>query len=227
LVKNRDFTNNPFRPRTFWRAATVRPKRTGDISGTLRLHGERDMKKIGSLSIALFLLACTSAGPDVRYNFDKGVDFSKFKTYKWVTLQDPSALDGVWDAQIKNSVDSELAKKGLAKIDAESADVYVGYQAGTEKETQFRSYKTNWGYGSGWSPGHWYGNVAGVTAAQTSTIYIGQLAIDIYDSRNHSLAWRDVASKSIDPKATRGKQQRNVAKAVQALFKDYPPMLAP
>jgi len=185
------------------------------------------MKKIVSLSVLLFLLACTSGDPEVRYNFDKGVDFSKFKTYKWVTLQNPPALDGVWDAQIRNSVDTALARKGLAKIDADTADVYIGYQAGTDKETQFTSYKTNWGYGSGWAPGNWYGNVAGVTAAQTTTIYTGQLAIDVYDSSNHSLVWRGVASKSIDPKATRGKQQRNVAKAVQALLRNYPPALAP
>ena len=185
------------------------------------------MKKILPLAVLLFSLACTSVEPEVRYNFDKGVDFSKFKTYRWVTLNGAPSLDAVWDAQIKSSVDAEFVKKGLTKIDADSADVYVGYQAGTEKETQFTSYKTNLGYGSGWSPGNWYGNVGAVTAAQTSTIYVGQLAIDIYDSKNHILAWRGVASKSIDPNATRGKQQRNVAKAIQALFKNYPPARLP
>jgi len=185
------------------------------------------MKKIALLSTLLILLACTSTDPEVRYNFDKAVDFSKFKTYKWVTLQNPPALEGVWGAQIRDSVDAILAKKGLAKIDADSADLYVGYQAGTDKETQFTSYKTNWGYGSGWAPGNWYGNVAGVTSAQATTIYIGQLAIDIYDSTNHSLVWRGVASKTIDPKASRGKQQRNVAKAVRALLKNYPPAPTP
>jgi hypothetical protein len=192
-------------------------------SGTLQRRDGRDMKKIAPLSIVLFLLACTSADPEVRYNFDTRVDFSKLKTYKWVTLKDSPPLDGVWDAQIKASVDSELARKGLAKTEAESADIFIGYQAGTDKETQLKSYKTDWGYGSGWSPGSWYGNVGGATAVQTSTIYIGQLAIDIYDSKNRALAWRGVASKSIDPKASRGKQQKNVARAVQALLKNYPP----
>jgi len=185
------------------------------------------MNKIVPLSVVLFTLACTTVKPEVRYNFDKEVDFSKLKTYKWVILKDSPALDGTLDMQIKNSVDAELIKKGLAKTEADSADLYVGYQAGIDKETQFTSYKTDWGYGSGWSPGNWHGNVGGVTAAQTSTIYIGQLAIDIYNSKNHSLAWRGVVSKSVDPKATRGKQQKNLAKAVQALFKNYPPASVP
>ena len=185
------------------------------------------MKKILPLLVVLFSLACTSGEPDVRYNFDKEAEFTKFKSYRWVTLKDSPTLDGVWDEQIRKSVDSELGRKGLAKTDAETADIYVGYQAGTDKETQFTSYKTDWGYGAGWSAGNWHGNVAGMTAAQTTTIYIGQLAIDIYDSKNHSLAWRGVASKSIDPNATHGKQQKNVAKAVHALFKNYPPVRLP
>src|SRR5215468_7207831 len=104
------------------------------------------MKKILPLSVVLFFLACTSLEPEVSYNFDKEVKFSTFKTYRWVTLKDSPALDGVWDEQIRKSVDSELVRKGLAKTDAETADIYVGYQAGTDKETQFTSYKTDWGY---------------------------------------------------------------------------------
>jgi hypothetical protein len=33
------------------------------------------------------------------------------------------------DKQIIAAVDAELATKGLTKIDADSADLYVGYQA--------------------------------------------------------------------------------------------------
>jgi len=41
------------------------------------------MKKIVLFSIALFLLGVgTAVAQDVRYNFDKSKDFSKFKTYK-------------------------------------------------------------------------------------------------------------------------------------------------
>ena len=43
--------------------------------------------------------------------------------------------------QIKDAVDVELARKGLTKTDAENADLYLGYQLGTE--TQITSYKTD------------------------------------------------------------------------------------
>ena len=47
------------------------------------------MKKVSLLSVAtILLLASAAIGQDVRYNFDKSADFSKFKTYKWVPLKD-------------------------------------------------------------------------------------------------------------------------------------------
>jgi len=62
-----------------------------------------------------------------------------------------------------------------------------------------------------------------MTTGQTSTIYTGQLAVDMYDSANKDLVWRGVASKTLDPKAKPEKQQKNLAKAVTKLLKNYPP----
>jgi len=62
-----------------------------------------------------------------------------------------------------------------------------------------------------------------MTTGQTSTIYVGQLAVDMNDSKNHDLVWRGLVSKTIDPKAKPDKQQKNLAKAVAKLLKNYPP----
>lgn len=62
-----------------------------------------------------------------------------------------------------------------------------------------------------------------MTTGQTSTIYKGQLALDMYETDNHSLVWRGVASKTIDPKAKPEKRQKNLAKAAIKLLKNYPP----
>ena len=176
--------------------------------------------------VLLSLVACTKAGPDVVYNFDKAADFSKFRTYKWVPIKDAEKIGDFQDKQIKDAVDAELAKKGLAKTDAENADLYLGYQLGTQTATQFTAYKTDWGYGVGWARGSWYRGVGGMTTGQVSTLYFGQLALDMYNSMNHSLAWRGVASKTIDPKAKPAKQQKNLEKAVATLLKNYPPLPA-
>jgi len=162
-------------------------------------------------------------GQDIRYNFDKNTDFSKFKTYKWVAIKDAAKVNDILDGEIKAAIEKELAAKGLTKVDADPADLYMGYQAAVGEEKQFTSYGTDWGYGSGWYRGGWYGPSSTTTTGQTSTIYIGQLAIDMYDTKNHDLVWRGVASKTIDPKAKPDKQQKNITKAVSKLLKKYPP----
>ena len=171
----------------------------------------------------LLLIACKTAPLEVRYNFDRDADFSKFKTYKWVTLKDAAKIDVFRDRQVKDTVDAELARKKLTKTDAETADLYLGYQAGVDTQRQLTTYKTDWGYGSGWSKGGWYSGVGGMVTEQTSLIYVGQLAVDVYDATNHSLVWRGVASKTIDPNATPERQQKNLAKAIAKLLSNYPP----
>ena len=172
--------------------------------------------------LALMMLG-TAFGQDIRYNFDKNTDFSKFKTYKWVAIKDAAKVNDILDGEIKAAIEKELAAKGLTKVDADPADLYMGYQAAVGEEKQFTSYGTDWGYGSGWYRGGWYGPSSTTTTGQTSTIYIGQLAIDMYDTKNHDLVWRGVASKTIDPKAKPDKQQKNITKAVSKLLKKYPP----
>src|SRR5215469_12974669 len=78
-------------------------------------------------------------------------------------------------------------------------------------------------YGPGWYGGGWYGPTAGITTGQTSTIYTGQIDLDMYDAAKHELVWRGVASKTLDPKAKPEKRQKNLNKAVAKLMKNYPP----
>jgi hypothetical protein len=181
------------------------------------------MKSLYLLPLVFLLAGASPAvAQDVRYNFDKQANFAGFKTYKWVVLKDASKLNDLVDKQIRDAVDAELAKKGLTKSDADGADLYIGYQAGVGTEKQYTSFDSGWGYGPGWGGG-WYGGGGGMTTGTTSTIYIGQLALDMYQPSAKSLVWRGTATKTLDPKAKPEKQQKNLAKAVAKMLKNYPP----
>ncbi len=184
------------------------------------------MRSLFVLPLVLLVYATSAGAQDVRYNFDKDANFAGFKSYKWVTLKDAAKLNDLVDKQIKDAVDVELAKKGLTKSDADTADLYVGYQAGVSTEKQYTSFDTGWGYGPGWGAG-WYGYGGGMsmgsTTGTTSTIYIGQLALDMYQASAKALVWRGMATKTIDQKAKPEKQQKNLAKAVAKMLKNYPP----
>ena len=194
------------------------------LSRKITRYMEIDMKRSCVLStITLLLVATASLAQDVRYNFDKSTDFSKFKTYKWVQIKGASTANNLVDKQIKDAIDAELATKGLTKVDGDDANLYIGYQPAIGEEKQFNSYSSGWGYGPGWGGG-WYGGMGSTTThGSTSTIYKGQLALDMYDSAGHDLVWRGVASKTIDPKAKPEKQQKNLTKAIKKLLKNYPP----
>jgi hypothetical protein len=104
------------------------------------------MKRVALLSIALvFLLGKSASSQDVRYNFDKEADFSKFKTYKWVVIKDAPPLDNILDKDIKGAIDTELATKGLSKVDSDDADLLIAYQTAVGQEKQFSSYSSTMG----------------------------------------------------------------------------------
>jgi Domain of unknown function (DUF4136) len=181
--------------------------------------------KVFRLILPLALLAASGFAQDVRYNFDSATNFSNFKTYKWVDIKDGGQLNQLQDRQVKAAIDAELAKKGLTKVEGD-ADLVVGYQAAVNQEKQFTSYSSGfgpgWGYGPGWRGG--YGGFdSSTTIGQTSTIHIGSIAFDMYDASKHLLVWRGEASKTLDVKAKPEKQQKNLAKAVAKMLKNYPP----
>src|SRR6516225_12311834 len=101
---------------------------------------------------ALVLLAIGASrgvAQDVRYDFDKDKDFSKYKTYKWVPIKDADKVDDLTAKQLTDAVNADLATKGLTKTDSDDADLYIGYQTAVGTEKQFTSFNTGWGYGHG------------------------------------------------------------------------------
>lgn len=171
---------------------------------------------------AWFLLLCfTSArAQDIRYNFQPGTDFSKYRTYKWVQIPNVQYPNQILDGQIKAAIETQLGQKGLSKTE-DNPDLYVTYQAAVNQEKQWNSYSTggdHWGWG-GW--GGWGGMQQ--TTTTSSTINIGTLNVDLYDVAAKRQIWRGEASKTLGSGKDPAKVQRNLGKAMAKLFKKYPP----
>jgi hypothetical protein len=172
---------------------------------------------------ALLLIGSNALAQDVRFNFDKEADFSKFKTYKWVDIKGAQKPNDIVDKQIKDTIDAQLATKGLSKVDSDDANLYIGYQTAIGQEKEYNSFNSGWGYGPGWGGGWYGGGGMSTTQTTTSTIYTGQLALDMYETAKKDLVWRGAVSKTLDPKAKPEKQQKNLTKAVTKLLKNFPP----
>src|SRR5262245_25333094 len=182
------------------------------------------MKLIRWVAPAVLVLAGIASAQDVRYNYDKSADFTKYKTYKWVDMK-ASDKDAMVDSQIKSTIDAELATKGLTKSDRDDADLYVGYQVAINTEKQVNTFSSDFGYGGGWGYyGRGYGGMGSTTSTSTtSTLYVGSLQLDFYDVTKKQAVFRAVGTKTLDPKAKPEKRQKNLAKAIKKMLKDYPP----
>jgi len=183
------------------------------------IKGSKVVAMLTFAAILVFGSGLGVAAQDVRYNFDRDADFSKYKTYKWVDIPGAQKLADLGDRQFKAAMDAELAKKGLTKVDSDSADLLIGYQTAVQQEQQFNS------YGSGYGTGPWRRGVGatGMSTTTTNTIHVGTIDVDMYDAAKKELVWEGMAGRTIDPKANPDKQQKNLEKAVAKLLKNYPP----
>ena len=166
-----------------------------------------------ALQVGLFLLLCGFvAAQDIKTNYMPGTDFSKYKTYKWVNIDGAEKPNDITDQQIRQAVDTQLTSKSLTKTDDEKADLYVAYQVSISQEREWNAYNTGgmrWGGGMG--------------TATSSTIQIGTLDLDVYDTGAKKLLWQGAATKTLNPSKDPQKNQERLNKAVAKLLKDFPP----
>jgi Domain of unknown function (DUF4136) len=174
-----------------------------------------------ALGLACLLCCVTAAQTDeqgdeetqaYRTTHAPGVDFSKFHTYKWVEVKGEHP-DPIVNAQIKQSIDSQLGAKGLRKVVDDTADLNVDYQTAMSNVETWQSYED-------WTapmmeqrlPHH-----------KKVTIEMGTLVVDMYDTTVKQLVWTGRSHKTLDPNSSAKDRQKNLDKAVKKLLADFPP----
>ena len=174
----------------------------------------QELRKNLFVGVALGCLLCSVAlgqTVTVRKSYTPGVDFSKYHSYKWVEIKGQHS-DPSLDAQIKQSIDSQLAAKGLTKAD-DSGDLSVDYQTAISKVEQWETYED-------WST---TGPEARLPQRKQVTIDVGTLVLDMYDTAAKQLVWTGRAHKVIDPNSSPTDRQKNLDNAAKKLLTDFPP----
>ena len=141
--------------------------------------------------------------------FDRYVDFTKFKTFAirngQLNSKNPALNSDLVKKQIESDIAHDLMSKGLEQTDGR-ADLNVTYHFGTARKQEVETYPAGW-YGMGT-------RVVKVPYAE------GTLVIDLRDPSTRSLVWRAVASEDKnDPSKIAGKLDDMVKKS----FDKYPP----
>ena len=79
----------------------------------------------------------------MRTNHMPGADFGKCKSYCWAAIEGSAQPYQVLVAEIRSSVDSQLATKGFTKTDSDKSDLVVIYQITVEKEKQWEIFASS------------------------------------------------------------------------------------
>jgi hypothetical protein len=172
-----------------------------------------------ALTLAIALLPAYAAAQKTTYDFDKTAPFASFRTYS-MKPGTPTGQELI-DKRLVAAIETQLAAKGLVKND-EAPDVFVIYHMAFDKQQDISSYSSGpmyGGYGYGWGGG--WGTTT--TDVRVREILVGTLAIDLIDAKKKEVAWRGLGTKEINTTAKPEKRDENINKAVEKIFKNYPP----
>jgi hypothetical protein len=163
---------------------------------------------------AFAMLGTTVFAQSVTTDYDRSANFASFKTYAWI--RGTEVPDQLNHKRIVQSIDAQLADEGRRRVD-ESADpdVLIAYHVNLDRDLQIN------GFSSGWGAYRWGGNRSGTARAEE--LIVGTLVVDMIDAHTRTIVWRGTASKDVDQGASAEKRDKNARKAMEKLFKNYPP----
>jgi hypothetical protein len=162
-------------------------------------------------SIAMTIILAAAAYAEVKTDYDRAANFTRYKTFSWEKVE---TSDPLWVSRIKNSVSAALAAKGWTLVDS-GGDVAVLAMEVTKEHQTLNTYYDQ--FGGGW---RWGGGFGDATTT-TETYKVGTLVVDLFDASTKGLIWRGSASDTLSSKSD--KNIKALDKSVQQLFEHFPP----
>ena len=116
--------------------------------------------------------------------FDREAEFSRYTTYAWGEGT-PARRPDVQDL-IVAAVDRELAARGVRRVDGGAALNVITHALVDEHTLEKLADPT---YFKFWS---------GVNIVDPSTLKVGSLVVDLQDAGSETIAWRGLATATVD-----------------------------
>lgn len=162
-------------------------------------------------SVVVCVLTAASLAQQVKTDYDRDANFSKYKTFSFEKIQtkDPLLVD-----RIKSAVSASLTAKGLSQVDSGGDVSIVAVQMTNTQQTLDTFYN---GFGGGWR----FGGRFGDATTTTETYQVGTLVVDLFDSSTKELLWRGSVSDTLSNNS--GNNIKKLDKGVEKMFKKYPP----
>ena len=174
--------------------------------------------RLAALLCVLMATACSAAqAQKIKVEYDKSLDFSKFKTYAIDPID--NASKPMLHLAIQGAIEHDLNQLGLAKV-AGNPDLYVQMYGAIDNDITTHYHDPIYG---GYIPPYnsrvnlWH-NIPGTHT--TVVIPKGTLMVDLIDANRKQLVWRGVAKVNLKEQKDEALDQVNTA--VEKMFANYP-----
>ena len=169
-------------------------------------------------SMAIAILAATASLAEVKTDYDRTAEFSRYKTYSWGKVH---AQNPLWGDRIKAAITSALAAKGWTAVES-GGEVSIMAMEMAKDHSTLNTYYDSFGGGWGWRRwGGGFGDGFGTSTTTEETYRVGTLVVDLFDTNTKKLIWRGSASDTLSDKSDKNIKKLN--SDVQRMFDHFPP----
>jgi Domain of unknown function (DUF4136) len=169
------------------------------------------------------LLASCASLPEIRSDYDKNIDFSRYKTFAFIQplANDEAGYSTITTSLIKRAVQTQLEARGYVYSE-NTPDLLINFKAKVEDkivvtQTPISPISTYYEYRgrlySSWSN---YGYATDIDQYKEGT-----LNIDMVDAARKQLVWEGIAIGQVTQKAIKEREVR-INAAVRDIFAQYP-----
>jgi len=171
--------------------------------------------KIFKIILLVFLVSsCTSIR--VNYDYEKGTDFSKYKTYNYYSDLE-TGMNEFDTKRFINALDIKLQTKGHTLSD--TPDFFINIQSNEFQEAQQSS---SVGVGVGGGGGNVGGGISvGIPIGQSNINR--RIVIDFIDENGNGLFWQAISDSGFNPKSSPEKRELTLNNIAEKILTNYPP----
>ncbi len=174
-----------------------------------------------------FVAATNFAFAQIKSDYDKNADFTKYKTYSFAGWQKDSdkQLNDFDKKRITGALKSEFDARGMKLVES-GADVTVSIFVVIDSKTSTTAYTNynggmGYGMGRGWGMGYRGMGMGSLTTTYSQDDYKeGTLVVDMYDEAGKNLVWQGVITTTVKEKPE--KREKSIPKKISKLMKEYP-----